>query len=267
MNEFTNFKNSEILSLHDLAPAVLAPNKAPSRSDRYTYVPTVGILDGLRQEGWIPVESRQSKVRDQGREGFQQHYVRLRREEHVRNLEAHDYVTDLVITNSHDGSCAYTMHAGIYRKICNNGLVVGERAIPAIRFAHRGLTPEKVVEASLEIAKEFPRLLDRIEEYKQKILNDLQQFEFAKYALALRYPENPPVSPEAILRPNRAEDLGTDLWRIMNRAQENLIRGGVSDGRRTPQGRLRSVRKLTGIRASVNVNKGLWDLAEVFFTA
>jgi hypothetical protein len=48
----------------------------------------------------------------------------------------------------------------------------------------------------------------------------------------------------------------------MNRVQENLIQGGLSDFHRDRRGRLRSVRPLRGIDSKVSLNKRLWGLAE-----
>jgi hypothetical protein len=48
----------------------------------------------------------------------------------------------------------------------------------------------------------------------------------------------------------------------MNRVQEGLIRGGLSDNRRDRRGKLRSMRPLRGIDSKVTVNQGLWGLAE-----
>ncbi len=60
----------------------------------------------------------------------------------------------------------------------------------------------------------------------------------------------------------KRSDEGTDLWTTLNRVQENLIRGGVSDFHRDRRGKLRSVRALRGIDSKVGLNKGLWGLAE-----
>ena len=49
---------------------------------------------------------------------------------------------------------------------------------------------------------------------------------------------------------------------MLNRLQENLIRGGASDYHRDRRGKLRSVRALRGIDSRVNLNKALWGLAE-----
>jgi hypothetical protein len=82
--------------------------------------------------------------------------------------------------------------------------------------------------------------------------------------MLLRYSsvEESPVDAETLLKSRRSEDEGTDLWTTMNRVQENLVQGGLSDFHRDRRGRLRSVRALRGIDSKVSLNKGLWGLAE-----
>jgi len=70
------------------------------------------------------------------------------------------------------------------------------------------------------------------------------------------------IHPGMLLRARRVEDQGVDLWTTTNRVQENLIRGGVADGRRNSRGVLRTVRALRGIDSKVTINKGLWGIAE-----
>jgi hypothetical protein len=65
-----------------------------------------------------------------------------------------------------------------------------------------------------------------------------------------------------LLKAQRPEDEGTDLWNSFNAVQANLIRGGLSDRRYDRRGRLRRVKALRGIDSKVTLNKGLWDLAE-----
>ena len=36
------------------APSIFAPGKHASRSERYTYIPTIEVLRGLRKEGFEP---------------------------------------------------------------------------------------------------------------------------------------------------------------------------------------------------------------------
>lgn len=62
--------------------------------------------------------------------------------------------------------------------------------------------------------------------------------------------------------PRRAEDVGDDLWRVLNCGQEQLTRGGAADGHRDRNGRLRSVLTLRGIDSRIELSQGLRTLAE-----
>jgi hypothetical protein len=52
---------------------------------------------------------------------------------------------------------------------------------------------------------------------------------------------------------------------MLNRVQENLLRGGLS--RRSTSGRLTRTRRITAIREEVRLNSGLWDLASELLAA
>ncbi|MDE2274843.1 MAG: DUF932 domain-containing protein, partial [Burkholderiales bacterium] len=42
------------------APSIFAEGKHASRSERYTYIPTIDVLHGLRREGFEPFMAAQS---------------------------------------------------------------------------------------------------------------------------------------------------------------------------------------------------------------
>ena len=110
----------------------------------------------------------------------------------------------------------------------------------------------------------MPKIGERIQRFRERLLEPRESRALAEAALLLRYPSvaESPIAPETLLQARRAEDEGADLWHATNRLQENLVRGGLSDDRRDRRGRLRSVRALRGIDSKVTVNKGLWSLAE-----
>src|SRR3712207_1922383 len=62
------------------APSVFALEKHSSRSERYTYIPTIEVLNGLRNEGFFPYEVRQGGSRDDEKRGFTKHLLRFRKE-------------------------------------------------------------------------------------------------------------------------------------------------------------------------------------------
>ena len=83
------------------APSVLAESAHESRGERYTFIPTIDVIEGLRREGFQPFEVRQTRVRDQSKREHTKHLVRLR---HESAIVSADEVPEIVLLNSHDGS-------------------------------------------------------------------------------------------------------------------------------------------------------------------
>lgn len=260
----TNFKASALNeeTLRSRAPSIFATGPMSGVSDRYTFVPTARIVDGLREQSWLPVEVEEQRIRNESRRGFQKHMIRFRRAEQMETLE--EWNVELVLLNSHDRGCAYQLHAGIYRRICSNGLVMSEGSFEAIRFRHSKLETDEVVRASFRLLDFVPRIGELVNRFRSRVLEARESLALAEQALVLRYgsPATAPVVANTLLKARRPEDEGADLWATMNRVQENLIRGGVSDFHQDRRGKLRSVRGLRGIDSKVNLNKGLWSLAE-----
>jgi hypothetical protein len=264
LNTTTNFKAQALneVALRAQAPSVFASGPMLGVSGRYTFVPTVRIVDRLREQNWVPVQVEEQRIRLENRRGFQKHLIRFRRAEQMETLD--EWNVELVLLNSHDTGCAYQLHAGIYRRLCSNGLVVSDGSFEAIRFRHAGLDTEQVVQASFRLLEYVPKVGQMVGQFRNRWLQTRESLAFARQALQLRYPSlsEAPIDVDTLLKARRDEDEGTDLWRTMNRIQENLVRGGVSDCRRDRRGRLRSVRALRGIDSKVSINKGLWSLAE-----
>lgn len=264
LNETSNFKGTALSeqTLRSQAPSIYASGPMQGVSSRYTFVPTARIVDGLREHDWVPVDVEEQRIRKEARRGFQKHMIRFRRAEQMQTLD--EWNVELVLLNSHDRGCAYQLHAGIYRRICSNGLVVSEGSFEAIRFRHSKLETDEVVRASFRLLEFIPKIGEQVTRFRSRQLEARESLDLARHAMLLRYPsiEESPVDAETLLKPRRTEDAGTDLWITMNRVQENLVQGGLSDFHRDRRGRLRSVRALRGIDSKVSINKGLWGLAE-----
>ncbi|WP_432549433.1 DUF932 domain-containing protein, partial [Escherichia coli] len=103
-------------------PSVFSEDKHESRSERYTYIPTISLLDSLQREGFQPFFACQTRVRDPGRREHTKHMLRLRREGQITGIQ----VPEIILLNSHDGTSSYQMLPGLFRAVCQNGLVCGE---------------------------------------------------------------------------------------------------------------------------------------------
>ena len=101
-----------------VVPSVFSEDKHESRSERYTYIPTISLLDSLQREGFQPFFACQTRVRDPGRREHTKHLLRLRREGQITGQQ----VPEIIQLNSHDGSSSYQMLPGLFRSVCCNGL-------------------------------------------------------------------------------------------------------------------------------------------------
>jgi hypothetical protein len=191
--------------------------------------------------------------------------VRLR--PRFETVQLRDSVAELVFLNSHDGTSAYHLRMGLFRVVCTNGLIVSRGAFPAYCVSHRENIVDEVIAGALKVAERFESLAAQVERMEQRRLLKDEQLTLAERALALRFPEpaQSGMPPSQLLICRRVEDAGDDLWRVYNRLQENLIRGGLS--RRSATGRLTRTRAITSIRRDVELNGKLWDLATAMLAA
>ncbi|NSZ48735.1 DUF945 domain-containing protein [Agrobacterium vitis] len=247
-------------ALYRHVPSIFAHEAHDSRSERYVYVPTIDIVEGLRREGWFPFFAVQSVPRDGSRHGHAKHMLRLRRDDGIGKPEA----AEVIIVNSHDGTSSYQMFAGMLRFVCTNSLVAGER-FEEVRVPHKGNIQHDIIEGVYTVAKDFPRLIDASETMKEITLSADERRVLAEASLVARYgEEESPVRSEQIIEPRRREDAAQSLWMSYNVIQENMIRGGLNGQRRNAEGRIRrsQTRAVNGIDQNVTLNRALWTLAE-----
>lgn len=108
--------------LFRVVPSVFSEEKHASRSARYTWIPTITVLENLQREGFQPFFACQTRVRDPGRREHTKHMLRLRREGQITGKQ----VPEIILLNSHDGTSSCQMLPGLFRAVCANGLVCGE---------------------------------------------------------------------------------------------------------------------------------------------
>jgi len=245
-------------TVRNRAPAVFAPAAHECLSPKYGFISTQRVLEALMHVGFVPMEVTQTRTR-RASPLHARHVVRLRRR--LETIALTDSVPEVVFLNSHDGTSAYQLRIGIFRPICTNGLITSRGAFPAICVAHRGNVVDQVVEGALALADRFDALAGQVELMQARLLTDYDQLRFAEDVLALRYPDaaETGMASSQLLRCRRAEDGGNDLWSVLNRCQENLLRGGLN--RRSVQGRLVRTRGITAIRRNLSLNEQIWDLA------
>ena len=248
--------------MRQAAPSIFAEGKHASRSERYTYIPTIEVLRGLRKEGFEPFMVAQSKSRIEGKTDFTKHMIRMR---HAGQVEAKPEANEIILINSHDGASSYQMLAGVFRFVCCNGLVVGSVSND-IRIPHKGNIQNDVIEGAFRVLEDFEAVDESTAAMKALTLQPGEDQVFASAALALRYDQPTegqppaPITPVQLLEARRLQDVGSSLWSTFQRVQENTMRGGQS-GRSVQGGRMQT-RPVGSIDRSVNLNRALWVLAE-----
>lgn len=271
MRHFSNATASRELSMDDMrkiAPSIFANDKHDSRSDRYTYIPTVRVLEGLMREGFNPVAVRQSSARDAERKEYTKHMIRLRRAGDAFKGVG-DTLPEIVLVNSHDGTSSYHLDAGLFRLVCLNGMVVADASFASVRVPHKGDVVDKVIEGAYSVIDQSVKALAAPAEWSQIRLGTDERNALADAAHVLRFGDSEgvvttPIKPVQLLEPRRYGDRENDLWTTFNVVQENVIRGGLRGFGRDANMRRRRVttRGVNGIDQDVKLNKALWVLGE-----
>ncbi|EBG9392246.1 DUF945 domain-containing protein [Salmonella enterica] len=239
-----------------VVPSVFSEDKHASRSERYTCIPTITLLENLQREGFQPFFACQTRVRDQGKREHTKHMLRLRREGQITGHQ----VPEIILLNSHDGSSSYQMLPGLFRMVCQNGLICGE-SFGEVRVPHKGDVVERVIEGAYEVLDVFDRVDEKREEMQALTLPPPAQQAMAKAALTYRFGEEfQPVNETQLLTPRRVQDQRNDLWTTYQRIQENLVKGGLTG--RNATGKRARTRAVSGIDGDVKLNRALWVMAE-----
>ena len=247
--------NDQILTM---APSAGAIFPLAAVSDRYSFLPTIEVVDMLRKEGWFPTVAQEVRTRKQERAGFQKHLIRLQHD----NLVLGDEATECILINSHDRSCAYQLSIGVYRFVCSNGMMVGE-TFEKVSVRHMGFNPDDIIDASYEVIENAPLIAENVNSYKGIHLGEGERLAYAASCLPLLYedPEEAPIRPARLLYARHSADTGNDLWSTLNVVQENVMKGGLRAYDRRKR-RITTTRAVKSIDRSVKLNKALWTLTE-----
>lgn len=237
-----------------------------SRSPKsYRHVTSTEIIDAMRDADFIPTRVFERKTRKADRSGFQRHVMRFTHQRDIEN-PVRENRPEIVIVNSHDGTSAIDVMAGLFRIVCSNGLIARSHDFGSIKFPHRGenLT-SRVIDGVFRIVEDIPLIERRVEEYSRIELRPDQITDFAWRAASIRWGDESEIKidPISLLQFRRGEDNGTDLWRVFNRVQENLTKGKIQGWTRDHE-RFRTIRAVRGAERDLEINSKLWALADEF---
>ena len=286
-NTFRSELNNQQLMV--AAPSIFAKAPCADVSERYNFIPTIDVVNGLRDAGWFPVQAQQTKVQKVGNIDKALHMVRFRNPD-LQLVGADMIYPEVIMTNSHDRSAAFKFLTGLFRMVCSNGLITSDADFGSVTVRHNSKAIDESIAAAFQMLENVPQVVQEIDRFKQIELNPVQTDIFARSALDFQYGVhgqqiedkptviygNPrkayqakrdgnenvayiPIAPDAILIPKRREDSGKDLWTTYNVIQENLIKGGRHG--RSESGRRSRTQGVTAINQDVKLNKALWSMA------
>lgn len=237
------------------------PEPHPDRSNQYVHIGTEPVIHAMMEAGYGVSRAQQTNTRRAESAGFARHLLCFRPLKGFDRNKVGDGIPEVVLINSHDGNCAYRLHVGLFRLVCENGMVAG-RNFESIQVRHRGSPALEVVEQSQHIFDTYvPRLKTWVEAAETTILTPRQQNKFARDALEIRFDPGA-FDAKELLVVRRDADEGDDLWHVYNRIQENLMRGGIQYV--NANGRHCETRPINRVTKDIIFNQRLWDAANEY---
>lgn len=242
--------------IKSVAPSVFATSPSQKMSNKYEFVPTDQVMEFFEREGW-----QISSVKQTGKGVHGLHEIRYRNSELPK---VGDTLVEAIIRNSHNGTAAFSMGAGLFRLVCSNGLTVPTSVAERFTLRHNHFSFDDVKGLAESFSKKLPMIEGSVNRMMERILNEDEKRGFVKMAAKSRWAtgEVPStINIDDILTPNRKADEGDDLWRVFNTVQEKFVRGGV--GYKSVRGRNVKLRGIQNIMVQNNINTKLWETAEL----
>tara|TARA_R110001592_G_scaffold275640_1_gene542721 strand:- start:923 stop:1726 length:804 start_codon:yes stop_codon:yes gene_type:complete len=263
-----NYENSKFLTLEELketTPSIFTKKGSNDTSKKYTHIPTDRVIKDLELLGWGVVDAKQVKARKG--EGYQKHLVVFRNPDVVINGKDGDTVyPQILLTNSHDAKNSFQFQAGLFRMICENGLVIADKQFEDYKIRHMGYDFETLQGIIKEMVSNLDLTVESMNKMKATELSEDQTLELAKLMLETRIKDTNNTfndqSIKDVLIPQRKEDKGFGLWEVFNRVQENIIEGNFEYN--TIGGKSRQARVIKNFKQDMKVNSKMFEQALEF---
>ena len=262
-----NLNSEKFLSkkqINDVASSVFTNRPSSEVTDKYTFISTEKVIDDMEVLGWKVSDAKEVKARTKATIGFQKHLLVFRNNDVVINGEDGDTVfPQILLTNSHDGKNSFQFTAGLFRMICENGLVIADTEFEDVRMRHMGYTFEDLQVLIKDMVEKLPLTVESMNKMKLVELEGEQVLELAKSLLDIRVEgtDNTYDSSaiEEVLETQRKKDEGVGLWEVFNRVQENIIEGNFHY--KTKSGKVRQARIIKNFKQDIDLNRNMFAKA------
>ncbi len=266
------------------APAIFADRPASHTSDKYLFIPTIKLIQGLRGEGWEVVSAVQTMTKKSNAEkrDTNKHAIFLARRDMIGSaFNAGDVMPLIKMENSHNAMSSFSLSTGFFRKACANGMTVPESIYAAPTVIHNKNLASDVIDATYKVLSDFPRLVEMQRSLSGVMLDAEEKMLFADAASDVFFTKDERKAMEAVaarrgaryaidaqlVASRRYEDRKNDLWTVTNVIQENLVRGHVQTTTLDDRGNyqaLRSKRKVTSIDRDNDIHEKLFMMTQRF---
>jgi len=247
--------------IKEKANSIFAEKGASNTSEKYSHIPTHKVIEDMEVLGWKVSDVKQIKARKNA--GHQKHLVVFRNPDITINGSDGDVVfPQILLTNSSDGKNAFTFKAGLFRLVCENGLVISTQDFADLKIRHLGYDFSELQKTITSIVEKLPLTVESMNKFKQTKMTDKQILKFAKDALEARFGEvemkRITIDYTEFIKATRKEDEGNDLWSVFNLVQEKVIDGDFNYGYST---KTRKARKIKNFNKDIELNSKLYTLA------
>jgi hypothetical protein len=230
-------------------------------SDKYVHIPTSQVIDDMKLLGWEVVDAKEIKARK--RIGFQKHLVIFSNPSFfIEDKEDNKTYLRILLINSHDGKNSFQFSAGLYRQICENGLVVSDAIFEKLRIRHINYSFDELQDQIKHMVERVPLISKVVNKMKSTILEDHQIIKLAKNSILTRFGNNVRLDINELITPKRKEDESKDLWTSFNVIQENIIKGTFNYF--NDKGKIRKARPIKNFTQSKVINQELFEQAVNF---
>lgn len=211
--------------------AVLNQKEGLNVSDRYKVINTGQVLNELLSQGFEVETFQAINVRKTKKQGFQAHSIGLSHPE-LNKVTIEGSVPRLTLHNSYDKSMAFGLNLGIFRFICSNGLMTGSNLM-SFNFKHIGDINNQLGQFLNQLMPKVNVLSTQVELLSRVNLDASQQVKLAQEVLSKTlFKDRPNIIKDNMiynrfLQSRRVEDNNNDAYTVLNRLQENIIKGGI----------------------------------------
>lgn len=252
MNKIITLEEARVLH-----PAVFAEKAHEDVSNRYKFVSTEKLIENFLELGMTIHSIKSPKVHKRKGE-YAKHLVRLN-----LNQNTEEESPQILIINSHNRTCGLTLQLGIFRFVCENGLIVADSQFSRFYQKHMKIDIDTLYKIMNNAINEFKIVFEKIDEYKKIMLTGDQRLGFANEALNMIYNENSGrYEINDFITPKREEDSPPTLYNLYNIVQENYMKGGTNF---TTKKGIKKSKAIYSIEREFSVNILLWVLMENYY--